>query len=458
MRMLAQATLAGLCAALLLWTRPAAAHAPPQATSVYAGGGHEWVRTNRGIILKGADGELRLLCNDAYGAALSESAPMIALANGLLVATYGRGLLHITPDGCRVTPIELGLGDRHITDLAAASDASRIFALLSPSQTQPGGVLVSSDAGATWQAGADFAAFGTALLVAPSDPNRVYISALIETADGSPANALLVSSDAAMTFSSYPFTLHPSEVRAFALAIDPNDASRVFMRAQPGNPEDPERLLLSEDAGRTFSEVFSATGPLVLALSETTAWLGGKAGLFRSDDRGKTFEAVAGAPSYVGCLRPSADALILCGYQDGKFGTFRENQPALSFAPELQFADVTRQVACGEFVGLCRPNFEDWLLEVLPPLRRPSASDAGEASSAANGASGEASSAPDGASGGGASSAADGASGNQAVSAEPGQSRCSFAVRGAPATLTTTVLLGLVGWWRRRRDGDHVGH
>jgi hypothetical protein len=233
------------------------------------------------------------------------------------------------------------------------------------------------------------------------------------------------------------------------------------MRAQPGNPEDPERLLLSEDAGRTFAEVYSATGPLVLALSETTAWLGGKAGLFRSNDRGKTFEAVVGAPSYVGCLRPSADGLSLCGYQDGKFGTFRANQQALSFSPELQFADVTRQVACGEFVGLCRPNFEDWLLEVLPPLRRPSPSDAGDASSAADGASGEASRATDGA-GDEASLATDSASANQDASgsqdgsAEPGNSRCSFAVRGAPATLTATVVLGLVGWWRRRRVGGDV--
>lgn len=365
----AQSWLCGLCAACSLWTLPAAAHAPPQASGIYTSGSQRWVRTNRGLIFHAAANEpQRLLCNDAYGASLSEVPPVVVAPGGLIVATYAEGVLQITPDGCRAQPLDVGLGDREIADLTTTPDGSRYIALVSPSPTRAGGILVSSDRGTTWTAGAELTSFGTALAVAPSDPDRVYVSAITETADGSPANELLVSRDGSATFTSQAFELETSEVRAFVLAVDPDQPDRVFLRTLPGNPEMPERLLLSEDAGSTFSEVYSAVGPLVLTRFGQSWWLGGKAGLFRSSDGGKNFTPVPGAPSYVGCLRGDASGLEICGYQNNEFGIFRANSDVVSFSPELRFGDVTEQVACGEdVVETCRANFEDWLSEVASP-------------------------------------------------------------------------------------------
>lgn len=359
--------------ALQLSTLPAAAHAPPQVTGIFAGQAddgvsRQWLRTNRGVILKNADSEpLRLLCNDAYKASLSEVPPMIAAPDGLIVGSYTGGLLRLTPDGCDAQPVDAPLGDRHLADLATTADAAHYLALVAPSQTQAGAVLISSDAGHSWSAAADVAAFGTAMLSAPSDPNRIYISAVAETADGSPSNQLLVSSDGAKTFTSRKLALKDSEVRAYALAIDPLDADRLFMRPLADDPEMPERLLLSEDAGETFAEVYSAVGPLVFTIDEQTAWLGGKAGVYRSDDRGKTFEAVPEAPGYVGCLRPDADGLLVCGHQGNEFGIFRAASAQGPFSPYVRFGDVTHQVACGDRVlGLCQANFDDWMREFAP--------------------------------------------------------------------------------------------
>jgi hypothetical protein len=387
------------------------------------------VRTNRGLVFQATASEpLQLLCNDAYGASLSEIPPVLVAPDGLLLATYAEGLVHITPDGCQAEPPDVGRGDRQVSDLAATSDGSRFFALLPPSPTQAGAILLSSDHGSTWSAAAELTSFGTALAVAPSDPARVYVSALSETTDGSAANELLVSVDGAATFASRPFELAASEVRAFVLAIDSGNPDRVFLRALPGNPDMPERLLLSEDAGRTFSEVFSALGPLVLTRVNDDWWLGGKAGLFRSIDGGKTFTPVPEAPSYVGCVRGSDGGLEVCGYQDNEFGIFSGSQDGTSFSANLRFRDVTHQAACGsDVIDTCRANFEDWLSEVAPP-------DDNRAGATAGGAANP-------------TQSTQGASSNGAK----GNSSCSFGARGpGDASLALTWLSCLV-WAATRR-------
>jgi photosystem II stability/assembly factor-like uncharacterized protein len=364
--------------ALLSASMVASGHAPPQATGIFfeAGDGataREWVRTNRGLILRAAPGDpARLLCNDAYSASLSEVAPMLAVSDGLVVATYYGGILRIGADGCSVEPAEAPLDGRRVLDLSGTSDTSTLWALVAPNLDRPGCVMASVDAGRTWNEAGEIAAFGSALRAAPSDTRRLYVTAQVETDDGEGIHQLLVSDDAGAEFAPYEVMLLDSEVRAYVLSVHPTDAERVFLRTLAGNPSDPERLLASEDGGKSFSEVASAVGPLVLEfdVDTETLWLGGRDGLWRSDDDGRSFESVPQAPTHIGCLSATGGSFLACGHQDLRFGVFEMAADGGEFRSALHFNEVTEQVSCAEdaaVVALCRSNFEDWLEEQGSP-------------------------------------------------------------------------------------------
>ena len=358
--------------AALSATSVAGAHAPPQATGIFFEAddgetGREWVRTNRGLILRAAPGAPpRLLCNDAYSASLSEVAPMVAVPDGLVVGTYYGGILRIASDGCSVEPAQAALAGRHVLDLSSASNGSTLWALLAPSIERRGSVLWSDDAGRTWEEAGEIDAFGSALRAAPSDPRRLYVTAQVETEDGEGLHQLLVSNDAGTEFSPYEVALLDTEVRAYVLSVHPSDADRVFLRTLAGNPSDPERLLASEDGGETFSEVASAVGPLVLAFDTNALWLGGKDGVWRSDDAGGSFRSVPQTPTHIGCLSAAGGSLLACGHQDLQFGVFEMAADGGKFRSALRFNEVTDQVSCADdaaVVTLCRANFGDWLEE-----------------------------------------------------------------------------------------------
>jgi hypothetical protein len=311
---------------------------------------------------------------------------MLPSPTGLIVASYDAGLTRIAPDGCSSEPLDAPLSGRHVVDLAAAAESSRLLALLAPTQEELGGLLISEDSGATWTAGAEMSAFGTALRVAPSNENRVYITAQLATDDGVPVHQLLVSSDAGATYVPQDLALSDTEVRAFVLGVDPLDEARVFVRTLPGNSDMPERLLLSEDGGESFSEVYASGGPLAFAVDQNAAWLGGKDGLFRSNDRGKTFEPVPGAPDHIGCLVARSDSLSVCGFADNEFGVLQSTPDQQSFETELRFADVTDQVSCAsdsEIYARCQVEFQHWAEEVARPSEGGAAGAGGPSDQAA---------------------------------------------------------------------------
>jgi hypothetical protein len=428
-----------LCAILLAvgaWTRLASAHAPAQATGIFSdspGGvaSAQWVRTNRGVILRASQSEPpRMLCNDAYSATLSELVPMIAAPDGLLLASYDGGIQRAAADGCSVTPVEAPLAGRHVMDLATSSDGVQYFALLAPGGEHPGRVLVSVDAGLTWEERGEIPAFGSALGIAPSDASRVYVTAQVEAESGEGIHRLFVSGDAGITFTPREVPLLDSEVRAFVLGVGLRDPDTVLLRTLPGNPEVPERLLLSRDGGERLSEVFSAVGPLVAAFTDEVVWVGGQAGLFRSDDQGATFEEVPSDVSHFGCLVPMGQSLLACGYRDLAFGVFRSELEQTAFHPELRFSEVSQQVACGddsEIQATCQANFTDW---------REENEDAHE----------------EGGAGGSGGQSASGAGG--AVKPPPsrrGSAGCSFQSLSAGSSLPIALLLGLSYGARRWR-------
>jgi hypothetical protein len=379
--------------ALLSLATAAFAHAPPQANGIFfqadeGAAGREWVRTNRGLILRAAPGDApRLLCNDAYAASLSEVAPMVIVPDGLVVGTYYGGILRIGADGCSVAAAPAPLAGRRVLDLAADSAGSTLWALLAPNAERRGSVLSSADAGKTWEEAGEIDAFGSALRAAPSDPRRLYVTAQVESDGGEAIHQLLVSDDAGGEFSPHEVTLLDGEVRAYVLSVHPTDPERVFLRTLAGNPSEPERLLASEDGGESFSQVASAVGPLVLAFDKETVWLGGRDGLWRSDDDGRSFRNVPQAPTHIACLVPANGSLLACGHQDLEFGVFEMAAEGEQFRAALRFNEVTEPVSCGDdapVVALCRSNFADWLEEQGATTGSAGAPASGEGSASAS--------------------------------------------------------------------------
>ena len=175
-----------LCIAACLCLTPSAkAHAPPYATDIRwidtADGTRALVRTNRGLIVEDlATESFRIVCNDAFEAALVEVVPTAVLADGgLLVGSYAGGLLRSDPTLCDFEPV--GPGDVSPVDLK--SDATgRTRALLLPLDGSDGAVFESDDGGESFQALSPVGTAPTALASAASDPERVYVST--NTTDG----------------------------------------------------------------------------------------------------------------------------------------------------------------------------------------------------------------------------------------------------------------------------------
>lgn len=93
-----------------------------------------------------------------------------------------------------------------------------------------------------------------------SDPDRVYATGT--RADGTRyRGVLLVSRDGGRTFVERPVPLDGTEIAPYVAAVDPDDADRVWIRTYESSSK-PSRLLLTEDAGATFREIFRATSAL----------------------------------------------------------------------------------------------------------------------------------------------------------------------------------------------------
>jgi hypothetical protein len=261
------------------------------------------------------------------------------------------------------------------------------------------------------------------------------VPAQVESENGEAIHRLFVSGDAGLTFTPREVPLLDSEVRAFVLGVGLRDPDTVLLRTLPGNPEVPERLLLSRDGGESLSEVFSAVGPLVAAFTDEVVWVGGQAGLFRSDDQGATFEEVPSDVSHFGCLVPMGESLLACGYRDLAFGVFRSELGQTAFDPELRFSEVSQQVACGddsEIQATCQANFTDWLEENEQDGHEEG--DGGESGESASGAGGALASPPD----------------------RRSSSGCSLQSLGAGSALPIALLLGFSYGSRRWRGRRRV--
>jgi hypothetical protein len=215
------------------------------------------------------------VCEAAYGEReLSVDALTAFTPQGALLAGIYSGVSRAASDVCHFERV-LGRSNREaVPDFALVpSIPGRVLAVrtdlpqLGEAQSR---LYRSDDDGLTWRplGGLLPSKLRTPLTieVAPSDADRVYLSGLGESEEG----LLLRSNDGGQSFEQLEIPTDAARFEApYLVAVDPQDADRVYLRtdawrydAQTDSAVADDALLYSEDAGRSFAELLRAPGKL----------------------------------------------------------------------------------------------------------------------------------------------------------------------------------------------------
>jgi MYXO-CTERM domain-containing protein len=294
----------------------------------------------------------------------SEDPPVVIASDHRVLAGVFNGLARGDAEGCGYALSEEPEVYRlYVIDMVRDPiTPSTIWAITSPGD-QPNTVLRSTDDGANWEVRG--APHPTVLLerirVAPSDPSRIYVSGVVPRRTDAPRRALVFGSrDGGRTFTETEIPLTGEERNVHVLAVDPADPERALFRiVRPVVDTVPERLLLSEDGGSTFTTAASLleiTG-CTFSADGSQAWVGGWDGAFlRSDARGAagTFLPVPGQETLrVRCLHhraaagPGPDELWICADDlRGEFALGRSTDGGSSIVPVWGFSDAASDTGC----------------------------------------------------------------------------------------------------------------
>jgi hypothetical protein len=186
-------------------------------------------------------------------------------------------------------------------------------------------IAETTDNGATWTTLGTFTADPETIEVAPSRPQRIYIS---------DRDAILVSDDRGKTFERYAITGGVP----YLAAIDPNNADVVYVRVDGDATKSmPDRLMISRDGAKSWSELGRTTGEmLAFALSpdgSLVIWGGPNDGLFVD---GKSVSKV-----HARCLLWAGSRLYVCGTQSLDGFTVGVSEELRPFAPLYRQSEVT---------------------------------------------------------------------------------------------------------------------
>lgn len=323
-------------------------------------------------------------CANAVGYDRTTEDPAIVIvASGEMVAGTFDGVVVSHDDACQwsLSSDPDATGTYTIDVDRDPRDPRGVWAVQSPG-SDDNTLIHSTDEGLTWDVvsipGPRATPDAPVLLLervvlSPSDPMRVYVSGAVPASAASPMRHAFFyrSEDGGESFVGHEIPLETEERNAHVLAVDPTNADRIFMRMTRRVTDlVPERLLLSEDGGDTWSTVASLLEITGFAISDDglRAWVGGWDGAFlRSTDRGLTFAPVPSMPDLrVRCLSWRAadgaapEELWVC-VDDivGPYAIARSLDGGDTLEGLWTFADASPATGCGECtpVGATCPIF-----------------------------------------------------------------------------------------------------
>jgi MYXO-CTERM domain-containing protein len=321
-----------------------------------------------GLLLSGNAGtDFQFVCESAlFGKALMGSwvDPLLeTLPNGTIISGSQNGLRVSRDHGCSFStdwklPHDadfVGAGPDPnaplgtVIDVCPGYDGPGSIVALTTLHASDGSILEhriykSSDGAASWSAlpiSLAKTSINTVLTidVAPSDPNRLYVSGSVAG-----QSTLAVSNDGGKSYSIHPIAVDDSEgvTGAYIAAVSPTNADRVYLRvsrrslADDGSETWDDSLLSSDDAGAHFRDVLRQKGALLgFALSpDGTAVLAGfgdpmVAPIVTSDDALGLYSADTEALVFthrvpnlaVSCLRWTSAGVYACAKENDPLGT-----------------------------------------------------------------------------------------------------------------------------------------
>jgi hypothetical protein len=333
------------------------------------------VRVTFGLLVSHDRGRSwRWICERAIGFSGPEDPSYVVTRSGAIVAALFQGLRVSRDGGCtwQSVPTDATVfvdltsrGDGAVVALASSYDRAGDAGSLYKTQLW----LSTDDARSFAPMGApiDPTVLGETVDVAPSEPSRVYVSGVRDRSGARDVRegALLVSSNGGSTWTDRALRLEGSELAPYIAAVDPRRAGRVYVRTS-ASPERPTRLLVTDDAGKTFRTLLTAKGALRgFALSEDGRAVhagGPDDGLFAGEAGGRPTELVASSALPVQCLAQRGDTLWACAGEASGFvaGTSDLSRDAGAFEARLHLRDVVGPLACGAGTSVASECEVDW--------------------------------------------------------------------------------------------------
>ena len=427
------------------------------------------------------------LCEDALGLPpTSNEDPSLALCKSdSLLAGLSLGL-EVSPDlGCSWSTQGGVLAGQLVTDLdvppGTPDTALAITSTFEPDAGADGGqgyiqhIFTSTDDGAHWAVTGtiDPGATVTTLEVAPTDPQRIYVSAY--RGEGmTRTTSIFVSKDGGQTWTEHPTPLDPNtETAVYIAAVDPNNEDLVYVRSAGAS-----RLFVTSDGASTFQVAFvlpESDQMLGFALSQdgSKVFLGGKnVGLFSASAANLQFTSVLQpAPDggtrvlHVQCLATHGADLWACSDEPSGFIAGVSQDDGATFTAKLHLTTIAGPAACpaGTTSSMCTETDNDAAIPYNPfdslCTNLGACYDAGpplplQLACEDAGACGSTSSSGGGSSGAGSgSSSSSGNDGGTSGSGSPGKSSCGCSVvgGGGAAGALAGVGVALLAVRRRRR-------
>jgi hypothetical protein len=268
----------------------------------------------------------RWICESAVGFQGTFDPDYEMTADGTIWAPTFDGLRY-TRDGCVWNGVPQPLGTWLVTEVTVSPDGTIYAGAADP--VLGSGIFKSTDNGVSWQATGDlnqvFDWFDT-IEVAPSDPQKLYVTGY-RVQSGFPREKLLFRSlDAGQTWQSLPVNpfigTELSDVQI--AAVSPTDPDLVFVKVTFTSSTVQETIYRTTnwsnplgDGGPTWTNVFEVPtfiNGVVVRQSGDVLVATQSMGLHRATDGGVAFSAVAGVTFEARCLteRASDQSLWMC--------------------------------------------------------------------------------------------------------------------------------------------------